>query len=104
MTTFRGHYVSPERKFRGHLKKTRAKSPFFEGQGKPWAFSVPFRLKLGAEIGPHSQCQKVSFIPNCLLKIPNSKIVKILLKKIILFLAKSSFLGFSEAKLPKYEM
>ena len=28
-------YVSNERKFRGHLKKTRAKSPFFEGQGKP---------------------------------------------------------------------
>ena len=32
---FRGHYVSHERKFRGHLKKSRAKSPFFEGQGKP---------------------------------------------------------------------
>ena len=32
---FRGHYVSRERKFRGHLKKSRAKSPFFEGQGKP---------------------------------------------------------------------
>ena len=33
---FRGHYDSYERKFRGHLKKSRAKSPFFEGQGKPW--------------------------------------------------------------------
>ena len=32
---FRGHYVSHERKFRGHLKKSRAKSPFFEGHGKP---------------------------------------------------------------------
>ena len=30
---FRGHCVSHERKFRGHLKKSRAKSPFFEGQG-----------------------------------------------------------------------
>ena len=29
---FRGHYVSHERKFRGHLKKSRAKSSFFEGQ------------------------------------------------------------------------
>ena len=25
--TFRGHYVSHERKFRGHLKKSQAKSP-----------------------------------------------------------------------------
>ena len=33
---FRGHYVSYERTFRGHLKKSRAKSPFFEGQRKPW--------------------------------------------------------------------
>ena len=32
---FRGHYFSHETKFRGHLKKSRAKSPFFEGQGKP---------------------------------------------------------------------
>ena len=32
---FRGHYVSHERRFRGHLNKSRAKSPFFEGQGKP---------------------------------------------------------------------
>ena len=32
---FRGRYVSHDRKFRGHLKKSRAKSPFFEGQGKP---------------------------------------------------------------------
>ena len=31
---FRGHYVSHERKFSGHLKKSRAKSPFFEVQGK----------------------------------------------------------------------
>ena len=30
--SFRGHYVSHERTFRGHLKKSRAKSPFFEGQ------------------------------------------------------------------------
>ena len=37
---FRGHFVSLERKFRGHLKKTRAKSPFFEGQGKPWLVSL----------------------------------------------------------------
>ena len=36
IANFRGHYVSHERKFRGHLKKLRAKSPFFEGQGKPW--------------------------------------------------------------------
>ena len=34
---FRGHYVSHDGKFRGHLKKSQAKSPFFEGQGKPWA-------------------------------------------------------------------
>ena len=33
--TFRGHFVSHERKFRGHLKKSWAKSSFFEGQGKP---------------------------------------------------------------------
>ena len=32
---FRGHHVSHERKFRGNLKQSRAKSPFFEGQGKP---------------------------------------------------------------------
>ena len=32
---FRGHYVSNERKFGGHLKKSWAKSPFFEGHGKP---------------------------------------------------------------------
>ena len=36
IANFRGHYVSHERKFRGHLKKSRAKSPFFEEQGKPW--------------------------------------------------------------------
>ena len=35
IANFRGHYVSHERKFRGHLKKTQAKSLFFEGQGKP---------------------------------------------------------------------
>ena len=35
IANFRGHYVSHERRFRGHLKKSRAKSPFFEGQGKP---------------------------------------------------------------------
>ena len=36
IANFRGHYVSHERKFRGHLKKSRAKSPFYiEGQGKP---------------------------------------------------------------------
>ena len=35
---FRGHYVSHEKKFWGHLKKSRAKSPFFEehSQGKHW--------------------------------------------------------------------
>ena len=32
---FRGHYVSLESKFRGHLKQERAKSRFLEGQGKP---------------------------------------------------------------------
>ena len=36
MSKFRGHYVSLESKVRGHLKQKRAKSPFFEGQGKPW--------------------------------------------------------------------
>ena len=35
IANFRGHYVSHERTFRGHLKKSRAKSPFFEAQGKP---------------------------------------------------------------------
>ena len=40
---FRGHYVShehDERKFRGHLKKSRAESPFFEGQGKKQAVPI----------------------------------------------------------------
>ena len=37
ISIFRGHYVSLESKFRGHLKQKRAKSPFFDGQGKPWA-------------------------------------------------------------------
>ena len=36
LSNFRGHYVPLESKFRGHLKQKRAKSPFFEGQGKPW--------------------------------------------------------------------
>ena len=35
LSNFRGHYVPLESKFRGHLKQKRAKSPFFEGQGKP---------------------------------------------------------------------
>ena len=35
LPNFRGHYVPLESKFRGHLKQRRAKSPFFEGQGKP---------------------------------------------------------------------
>ena len=45
----RGHYVSHEREFRGHLKKSRAKSPFFEGQGKPCvkaAFGDPHSLAI----------------------------------------------------------
>ena len=36
ISKFRGHYVSLESKVRGHLKQKWAKSPFLEGQGKPW--------------------------------------------------------------------
>ena len=32
---FRGHYVSHERKVRGHLKKSRAKSPFLRDRENP---------------------------------------------------------------------
>ena len=35
ISNFRGHFVSLESKFRGHLKQKRAESRFFEGQGKP---------------------------------------------------------------------
>ena len=35
LSNFRGHDVPLESKFRGYLKQKRAKSPFFEGQGKP---------------------------------------------------------------------
>ena len=35
ISKFRRHYVSLESKVRGHLKQRWAKSPFFEGQGKP---------------------------------------------------------------------
>ena len=35
ISNFRGHFVSLESKFRGHLKQKRAKSRFFEGQVKP---------------------------------------------------------------------
>ena len=45
---FRGHYVSHERKLRGHLKKSQAKSPFFEGQGKPVKSLVAVDLSLVA--------------------------------------------------------
>ena len=44
LSNFRGHYVPLESKFRGHLDQKRAKSPFFEGQGKPciWDFFQEF--------------------------------------------------------------
>ena len=40
ISNFRGHFVSLESKFRGHLKQKRAKSRFFEGQGKPCLISI----------------------------------------------------------------
>ena len=44
LSNFGGHLVPLESKFRGHLKQKRAKSPFFEGQGKPCGLSEPFTL------------------------------------------------------------
>ena len=35
LSNFRGHYVPLKANFRGHLKQKGAKSPCFEGQGKP---------------------------------------------------------------------
>ena len=40
ISNFRGHFVSLESKFRGYLKQKRAKSRFFEGQGKPLIYTV----------------------------------------------------------------
>ena len=38
---FRGHYVSYERKFRGHLKKSRAKSPILRDRENPGDCTLP---------------------------------------------------------------
>ena len=44
ISNFRGHFVSLESKFRGHLKQKQAKSRFFEGQGKPWVFIANIQI------------------------------------------------------------
>ena len=55
------HYVSHERKFRGHLKKSRAKSPFFMGHGKPCMCMDLFlssNLKKGQDFCPRGHGYK----------------------------------------------
>ena len=51
MSNFRGHFVSLESKFRGHLKQKQAKSRFFEGQGKPWSDQGPTKGFDSCEFG-----------------------------------------------------